>query len=203
MGEDNIQRIKLLFDQLQKESMRVGQSVYQKAQAQAPADGGPQEGENHDSDTGTEYIPPGRQQVTESIETQKMEVLICWQSEEEAIFSDPLEEIQREMDRLFNDAFKGLSNQSRETTMFSPEVDIYEKDNSVFIEMDIRESRRMNWKSRWRMMFSLSKERRNLREQKERDYHRYERYSGAFQRIFRLPDYVKRMKSKPNTKMVS
>ncbi|MCB1222954.1 MAG: molecular chaperone DnaK, partial [Mesotoga sp.] len=58
LSEDNIQRIKLLFDQLQKESMRVGQSVYQKAQAQAPADGGPQEGENHDSDTGTEYIPP-------------------------------------------------------------------------------------------------------------------------------------------------
>ena len=49
----------------------------------------------------------------------------------------PFEEIQREMDRLFNDAFKGLSDQSRETTMFSPEVDIYEKDNSVFIEMDI------------------------------------------------------------------
>ncbi|AFK07707.1 chaperone protein DnaK [Mesotoga prima MesG1.Ag.4.2] len=58
LSEDNIQRIKLLFDQLQKESMRVGQSVYQKAQAQAPADGGPQEGENHDNDTGTEYIPP-------------------------------------------------------------------------------------------------------------------------------------------------
>ncbi|PNE20055.1 molecular chaperone DnaK [Mesotoga sp. Brook.08.YT.4.2.5.1] len=58
INEDNIQRIKLLFDQLQKESMRVGQSVYQKAQAQTPADGVPQEGDNNDSDSGTEYIPP-------------------------------------------------------------------------------------------------------------------------------------------------
>ncbi|MBN2218925.1 MAG: molecular chaperone DnaK [Kosmotogaceae bacterium] len=58
LNEDNIQRVKLLFDQLQKESMRVGQSVYQKTQAQTPADGGPQEGENNDSDNGTEYIPP-------------------------------------------------------------------------------------------------------------------------------------------------
>lgn len=58
INEDNIQRIKLLFDQLQKESMRVGQSVYQKTQAQTPADGVTQEGENNDSDSGTEYIPP-------------------------------------------------------------------------------------------------------------------------------------------------
>jgi molecular chaperone DnaK len=55
-----MQRVKLLFDQLQKESMRVGQSVYEKAQAQTPADGVPQEGDNNDngSDSGTEYIPP-------------------------------------------------------------------------------------------------------------------------------------------------
>jgi len=55
INQDNIQRVKLLFDQLQKESMRVGQSVYQKTQAktgQGPENGG------EVNDGGAEYIPP-------------------------------------------------------------------------------------------------------------------------------------------------
>jgi molecular chaperone DnaK len=55
LNQDNMQRVKLLFDQLQKESMRVGQSVYEKTQAQsgqAGEDSGNVEG------GGTEYIPP-------------------------------------------------------------------------------------------------------------------------------------------------
>lgn len=55
INQDNIQRVKLLFDQLQKESMRVGQSVYQKTQAQTGQ--GPESG-GEGNDGGTEYIPP-------------------------------------------------------------------------------------------------------------------------------------------------
>ncbi len=49
INEDNTQRIKMLFDQLEKESMRVGQEVYQTAQKD----------KGTDSDEGdSEYIPP-------------------------------------------------------------------------------------------------------------------------------------------------
>ena len=104
----------------------------------------------------------------------------------------PFEEIQREMDRLFNDAFKGLNSQSRESLMFSPEVDIYERDNSVFIEMDIPGIKKDELEIKVEEdVLSIKGEKKLEREEKERDYHRYERYSGAFQRIFRLPEYVK------------
>ncbi|WP_121551317.1 Hsp20/alpha crystallin family protein [Mesotoga sp. BH458_6_3_2_1] len=103
----------------------------------------------------------------------------------------PFEEIQREMDRLFNDAFKGLNSQSRESSMFSPEVDIYERDNSVFIEMDIPGIKKDELEIKVEEdVLSIKGEKKLEREEKERDYHRYERYSGAFQRIFRLPEYV-------------
>lgn len=49
INEDNIQRIKLLFDQLEKESMRVGQEVYQAAQKDKSSES---------SDGESEYIPP-------------------------------------------------------------------------------------------------------------------------------------------------
>ncbi|WP_102819207.1 Hsp20/alpha crystallin family protein [Mesotoga sp. Brook.08.YT.4.2.5.1] len=104
----------------------------------------------------------------------------------------PFEEIQREMDRLFNEAFRGLNDQSKEAGMFSPEVDIYEKDNSVFIEMDIPGIKKDELEIKVEDdVLSIKGEKKLEREEKERDYHRYERYSGAFQRIFRLPEYVK------------
>ncbi|KUK93382.1 MAG: Chaperone protein DnaK [Thermotogales bacterium 46_20] len=49
INEDNIQRIKLLFDQLEKESMRVGQEVYQAAQKEKGSES---------PDDESEYIPP-------------------------------------------------------------------------------------------------------------------------------------------------
>lgn len=55
LSQENMQKVKLLFDQLQKESMRVGQSVYQ--QTQATSQPGSEDGSSENSD-GTEYIPP-------------------------------------------------------------------------------------------------------------------------------------------------
>jgi HSP20 family protein len=85
----------------------------------------------------------------------------------------PFEEIQREMDRLFNEAFRGLNDQSKEAGMFSPEVDIYEKDNSVFIEMDIPGIKKDELEIKVEDdVLSIKGEKKLEREEKERDYHR-------------------------------
>lgn len=103
----------------------------------------------------------------------------------------PFEEIQKEMDRLFNDAFRGLNREQSEASILSPEVDIYEKDNNVIIEMDIPgiDKDQLEIKVEDDIL-SIRGEKKLEREDKSKDYHRYERCCGAFQRVFRLPEYV-------------
>lgn len=104
----------------------------------------------------------------------------------------PFVDIQREMDRLFNDAFSGMSTQSKEASILNPEVDIYEKNDEVVIEMDIpgitKDELEINVEDD---VLSIKGQKKIEREEKDRDYHRYERSCGTFQRYFRLPDYVK------------
>ncbi len=71
INNNNMQRVKLLFDQLQEESMKVGQKIYQdqqKQQQEAQEASSEETGESgesdesdedtSDSESGSEYIPP-------------------------------------------------------------------------------------------------------------------------------------------------
>lgn len=55
---NNVQRMKLLFDQLQQESMRVGQDLYQSAQQTQEAPTGEGTPDGGAAGEGSEYIPP-------------------------------------------------------------------------------------------------------------------------------------------------
>lgn len=62
INNNNMQRVKLLFDQLQEESMKVGQKIYQKQQQEAQEasseETGKSDEDTSDSESGSEYIPP-------------------------------------------------------------------------------------------------------------------------------------------------
>ncbi|MGC9384513.1 MAG: molecular chaperone DnaK [Kosmotogaceae bacterium] len=64
INNNNMQRVKLLFDQLQEESMKIGQKIYQDQQKQQEAqetnaeETSESDEDTSDSESGSEYIPP-------------------------------------------------------------------------------------------------------------------------------------------------
>ncbi|MEA2067415.1 MAG: molecular chaperone DnaK [Thermotogota bacterium] len=64
INNNNMQRVKLLFDQLQEESMKIGQKIYQDQQQQQAAqetnaeETSESDEDTSDSESGSEYIPP-------------------------------------------------------------------------------------------------------------------------------------------------
>lgn len=64
INNNNMQRVKLLFDQLQEESMKIGQKIYQDQQKQQAAqetnaeETSESDEDTSDSESGSEYIPP-------------------------------------------------------------------------------------------------------------------------------------------------
>ncbi|MFO7881974.1 MAG: molecular chaperone DnaK, partial [Kosmotogaceae bacterium] len=65
INNNNMQRVKLLFDQLQEESMKIGQKIYQdqqqkqqEAQEANPEETSESDEDTSDSESGSEYIPP-------------------------------------------------------------------------------------------------------------------------------------------------
>ena len=105
----------------------------------------------------------------------------------------PFEEIQREMDRLFNDAFKEIGfGKDTDMSMLAPDVDIYEKDDKLFAEIEIpgidKKDIDINVEDH---VLSIKGEKKSEKEDKGRNYHVVERRYGKFQRAFRIPEYIK------------
>ncbi len=105
----------------------------------------------------------------------------------------PFEEIQREMDRLFNDAFKEIGfGRDSEMAAVAPDVDIYEKDDKLFAEIEIPGIDKKNIDiSIEDHVLSIKGEKKSEREDKGRNYHVVERRYGQFHRAFRIPEYIK------------
>jgi HSP20 family protein len=103
-----------------------------------------------------------------------------------------LSPFRKEMDRLW-DRFLGQTPFARTLTgMWSPSVDISEtKDNFVVkAELPGLEAKDVNVSISGDIL-TIKGEKKAEEEEKDEHYHRIERYSGSFQRVFQLPSGVK------------
>lgn len=101
----------------------------------------------------------------------------------------PFRELQREIDRLFDDFFRTEVRPVKE--FFAPDMDVYETDNEVVIEVEIPGIDRKDVKiTVEENILKISGEKKVEREQKGKNYYYVERSTGKFERAIRLPDYV-------------
>jgi HSP20 family protein len=107
---------------------------------------------------------------------------------------DPFRDLQSRVNRVFDDSVSTRGADDAYGTVWSPPVDIYEKDSNIVITAelpgldpkDIKLSVEQN-------VLTLSGERRAQSEEGDgKQYHRRETYYGAFSRSFSLPRLVDR-----------
>ncbi|MBT1248200.1 MULTISPECIES: Hsp20/alpha crystallin family protein [unclassified Thermosipho (in: thermotogales)] len=102
-------------------------------------------------------------------------------------YFDPFVELQREIDRLFED----FMEPSRNSRIHFPKVDIYETENEVVIEAELPGMKKDDVKITIEDGVLIIKgERKFNREDKNKNYRVIERVEGQFERAFVLPDYV-------------
>lgn len=96
------------------------------------------------------------------------------------------------VDRLFEEFFKVPFRFDLGGFEALPAVDIYEKDNRIMVKAEIPgvESEELNV-SVDDDLLTISGEKRQENEVKEKDYYRLERVFGRFERTIRLPQAVK------------
>ncbi|OAA30951.1 heat-shock protein Hsp20 [Kosmotoga arenicorallina S304] len=111
----------------------------------------------------------------------------------------PFEELHREIDKLFDDAFKGLSIRPEDRENFIPAVDVYETDDAIFLEMEVPGIKKGDLKIKLEDgVLSITGEKKYEKKEKSRNYHLIERGYGSFNRAFRLPDSIDTTKVKAN-----
>ncbi len=102
-------------------------------------------------------------------------------------FFNPMRELQREIDRVFSEFFKG----SRVESAFYPVVDVYETKDSIVVEVETPGMTKDDIKITIEdNVLKIQGEKKLEREEKDRNYYVVERSYGTFERAFRLPDYV-------------
>ena len=109
-----------------------------------------------------------------------------------------LRQMASEFDRVFDEPFwpsfgrplKGFL--APRTTTWSPEIDVFEKDNRLITKIDLpgmkKEDVKVEVADGWLTIFG---ERRNEVEEKKENYYRCEREFGNFYRAVPLPENVK------------
>ena len=110
-----------------------------------------------------------------------------------------LSPFQTEMDRFWNRFFAEKPFAKTFTEMWSPSVDISEtKDNFVVkAELPGLEAKDVNVSISGDIL-TIKGEKKAEEEEKDEHYHRVERYSGSFQRVFHLSSGVKADKIEAN-----
>ena len=106
----------------------------------------------------------------------------------------PYEEIQSEMNRLFNNVFRGtgLRSELPSEGMTLAGVDIYEKDNVIYLEMDLpgMDKKDIDLKIDGNIVTVKGERKYEKEEGTGRSYHICERYYGAIQRSFTVPENI-------------
>ena len=102
-------------------------------------------------------------------------------------FFNPLRDLQREIDKVFDGFFRG----SRQDLGFFPAVDVYETPDSVVVEVEVPGMKKDNIKITVEdNILRIQGEKKLEREDKDKNYYVVERSYGTFERAFRLPEYV-------------
>jgi len=110
-----------------------------------------------------------------------------------------LSSFRNEMDRLWN-RFSGETPFARTfNEMWSPSVDISETKDDFVIKAELPglEAKDVNVSISGDIL-TIKGEKKAEEEEKDEHYHRVERYSGSFQRVFQLPSGVKADKIEAN-----
>jgi len=103
-----------------------------------------------------------------------------------------LSPFRKEMDRLWN-RFLGETPFARTfNEMWSPSVDISETKDDFVVKAELPglEAKDVNVSISGNVL-TIKGEKKAEEEEKDEHYHRVERYSGSFQRVFQLPSGVK------------
>jgi HSP20 family protein len=105
--------------------------------------------------------------------------------------SDPLYQLQREIDRVFEDVFSdsgGGGARSGGTTMSAPRIDLQEADGELRLHADLPGVQPSDLDLRVEGdVLTISGERKSEHERNERNFHVMERSHGRFQRSIQLP----------------
>lgn len=110
-----------------------------------------------------------------------------------------LEDLQTQINRLFDISFgKGLSLGEE---IFTPSVDISEDKDNIYVECDLPglEQKDINLSVKSGSL-CISGKKEESKEEKKKNYHRVERFSGSFYREVALPTEVDTSKIKANYK---
>ncbi len=105
-------------------------------------------------------------------------------------FFRPFRQLQREIDRIFEDF---LLPETRRSFSFGfvPEIDVYETDDAITIEVEAPGMDKKDFKVQVEDgVLRICGEKKLEREKSDRNYHVVERSYGRFERAVRLPDYV-------------
>lgn len=99
---------------------------------------------------------------------------------------DPFLDLHREMNRLFDDTFRGMSGGERGGTMLAPRVDIHEKNDRIEVCAELPGVAQKD------IDLSIDGDTLTIRgekrkERKDADAHVVERNYGSFQRSIQLP----------------
>jgi len=122
--------------------------------------------------------------------------LIYWRTIMNLVKWDPfveLEDVSKQLNRIFG-RFPARTEPVREllaTADWAPSVDITETDTAYLIKGEIpgvnKEDVKVNIENG---LLTMSGERRQEKEEKDKKFHRIERSYGSFMRSFRLPDNI-------------
>ena len=105
---------------------------------------------------------------------------------------EPIREIEDLFDRYTSKlGWPSLGREAFSTTEWSPKVDISETDQAFTIKAELPEVRKEDIKVNIENgTLSISGERKQEKEEKDKKFHRVERFYGSFMRSFTLPDNV-------------
>lgn len=119
--------------------------------------------------------------------------LIRWNPTRE-LTTFPFENLnmQREINRMFDNFFRGGIQDDGAISFLTPVVDITEGDNEYTVKAELpgvsKEDVRITMQDN---ILTIRGEKKEEKETKESNYHRTERSYGSFQRSFTLPTHVK------------
>ncbi|MDI3472982.1 MAG: hypothetical protein PWQ20_1153 [Thermotogaceae bacterium] len=103
----------------------------------------------------------------------------------------PFRDIQRTIDRIFDETFRNLGREEFFETAFVPAMDVYETDNSINLEIELPGLDKNDIKVKVEgNVLTVSGEKKAEHEKKDRNYRVVERSYGKFERSIMLPDTV-------------
>ena len=100
--------------------------------------------------------------------------------------------MQREINRMFDNFFRGIQEEDSSFSAWTPAVDIAEHDDAYLVKVELpgvsKDDVKITLESN---ILTIRGEKKQEKETKKENYHRMERSYGSFQRSFTLPSTVK------------